>query len=313
MIIHVVSAGQTLSGIAAAYGVSVARLVSDNGILDPNTLVEGQALVIQRPTATYTVRPGDTLDSIAATTGVPALTLVQNNPALVSGRLVAGETLALAFEGEKEGTLALTGYAYPFIDREVLAHVLPYLTYLTIFGYGFTTEGDLIPVDDDALITIARQFGVGPVMLLSTVTESGTFSTERASLMLRNPAVQARLIEQIVAKMREKGYVGLDIDFEFIEPDLREAYFNFIEQMTLRLNAEGWFTNVDLAPKTSADQPGLLYEAHNYARIGAVANTVLIMTYEWGYTYGPPMAVAPQISEQNTSGTTSICIRRIKP
>ena len=26
-----------------------------------------------------------------------------------------------------------------------------------------------------------------------------------------------------------------------------------------------------------------------------------------------PMAVAPQISEQNTSGTTSICIRRIKP
>lgn len=93
--------------------------------------------------------------------------------------------------------------------------------------------------------------------------------------------------------MREKGYVGLDIDFEFIEPDLREAYFNFIEQMTLRLNAEGWFTNVDLAPKTSANQPGLLYEAHNYARIGAVANTVLIMTYEWGYTYGPPMAVAP--------------------
>ena len=63
--------------------------------------------------------------------------------------------------------------------------------------------------------------------------------------------------------------------------------------MTLRLNAEGWFTNVDLAPKTSANQPGLLYEAHNYARIGAVANTVLIMTYEWGYTYGPPMAVAP--------------------
>lgn len=293
MIIHVVSAGQTLSGIAAAYGVSVARLVSDNGILDPNTPVEGQALVIQRPTATYTVRPGDTLGSIAATTGVPALTLVQNNPALVSGRLVAGETLALAFEGEKEGTLALTGYAYPFIDREVLAHALPYLTYLTIFGYGFTTEGDLIPVDDDALITIARRFGVGPVMLLSTVTESGTFSTERASLMLRNSAVQARLIEQIVAKMREKGYVGLDIDFEFIEPDLREAYFNFIEQMTLRLNAEGWFTNVDLAPKTSANQPGLLYEAHNYARIGAVANTVLIMTYEWGYTYGPPMAVAP--------------------
>ena len=31
------------------------------------------------------------------------------------------------------------------------------------------------------------------------------------------------------------------------------------------------------------------------------------------YPVVTPMAVAPQISEQNTSGTTSICIRRIKP
>lgn len=293
MIIHVVTAGQTLRQIAGEYGVSVARILSDNGIVNPETLVEGQALVIQRPTATYTVQAGDTLESIAEATGVSALTLVQNNPSLISGRLFAGETLALAFEGEKEGSLALTGYAYPFINRNILFHALPYLTYLTIFGYGFTVEGDLIPTDDEELIAYARRFGVGPVMLLSTVTESGTFSTERASVMLSNPAVQDRLIDRIVDKMKEKGYVGLDIDFEFIEPALREAYFSFIEETTRRLNAEGFFTNVDLAPKTSADQPGLLYEAHNYRRIGEIADTVLIMTYEWGYTYGPPMAVAP--------------------
>lgn len=293
MIIHVVTAGQTLRQIANEYGVSVQRILSDNGIVNPETLVEGQALVIQRPSATYTVQAGDTLESISATTGVSPLTLVQNNPSLITGRLFAGETLALAFEGAKEGTLALTGYAYPFIQRDILFHALPYLTYLTIFGYGFTVNGDLIPVDDNQLIAYANQFGVGPVMLLSTVTESGTFSTERATIMLSNPEIQAHLINQIVANMNEKGYVGLDIDFEFIEPDLREAYFTFIENMTRRLNAEGYFVNVDLAPKISADQPGLLYEAHNYQRIGAIADTVLVMTYEWGYTYGPPMAVAP--------------------
>lgn len=48
-----------------------------------------------------------------------------------------------------------------------------------------------------------------------------------------------------------------------------------------------------LAPKTSADQPGLLYEGHDYAALSANADAVLLMTYEWGYTYGPPMAVAP--------------------
>jgi len=48
-----------------------------------------------------------------------------------------------------------------------------------------------------------------------------------------------------------------------------------------------------LAPKISDTQRGLLYEGHNYQAIGDNADAVLLMTYEWGYTYGPPMAVAP--------------------
>ena len=50
---------------------------------------------------------------------------------------------------------------------------------------------------------------------------------------------------------------------------------------------------IALAPKTSRDQRGLLYEAHDYAGMGAAADRSLVMAYEWGYTYGPPMAVAP--------------------
>lgn len=59
------------------------------------------------------------------------------------------------------------------------------------------------------------------------------------------------------------------------------------------LNERGMDLFVALAPKTSAAQPGLLYEGHNYRLIGENSDAVLLMTYEWGYTYGPPMAVAP--------------------
>ena len=48
-----------------------------------------------------------------------------------------------------------------------------------------------------------------------------------------------------------------------------------------------------LAPKTYDGQPGLLYEAHDYRGIGEASNAVLLMTYEWGYSAGPPMAVSP--------------------
>ena len=68
-----------------------------------------------------------------------------------------------------------------------------------------------------------------------------------------------------------------------------------------------------LAPKTSTDQPGLLYEAHDYKRLGQVANAVLLMTYEWGYTAGPPMAVAPlnKVREVTTYAATQISPAKI--
>ena len=50
---------------------------------------------------------------------------------------------------------------------------------------------------------------------------------------------------------------------------------------------------VSLAPKVRADQAGLLYEGHDYPALGAAAELSMLMTYEWGYTYGPPMPVAP--------------------
>lgn len=93
--------------------------------------------------------------------------------------------------------------------------------------------------------------------------------------------------------MEEKGYIGLDIDFEYVNAEDAGDFQNFLRRAGEKLHSAGYLLHVDLAPKTSAGQEGLLYEAHDYAAIGAIADTVLLMTYEWGYTYGPPMAVAP--------------------
>ena len=83
------------------------------------------------------------------------------------------------------------------------------------------------------------------------------------------------------------------MDFEYVLPEQREAYAAFITRLREALNPLGCPVIVALAPKTSAAQRGLLYEAHDYALLGAATNAVFLMTYEWGYAYGPPMAVAP--------------------
>lgn len=204
-----------------------------------------------------------------------------------------GQTLVIDFTEEKRRSLVINSYAYPYINQDVLRRALPYLTYLTIFGYGFTLEGDLIEIDDQPLINLAYEYRTAPVMLISSITEEGTFSGSKASVLFNDVNLQNKVIDNIIDIMVEKGYVGLDVDFEYIEPKDGEAYLRFLENVISQLHPMGFFVNTDLAPKTSGRQAGLLYEAHNYPEIGAISDTVLLMTYEWGYTYGPPMAVAP--------------------
>ena len=79
--------------------------------------------------------------------------LYRNNPILHgTDRIVPGQTLVLRYRQEREGTLTVDGYAYPEIDRELLQSTLPFLSDLAPFTYGFTADGDLIPLEDQALI-----------------------------------------------------------------------------------------------------------------------------------------------------------------
>lgn len=129
---HVVKAGETLSSIAAAYGVTVSNLIRYNGITNPNLVRPGQTLripaatqrsvpaitapapaqtatppriappvtdiaptptaQISRPTRTYSVRAGDTLSSVAVRFGVSVSALKSRN-GLTNDTIYVGQRL----------------------------------------------------------------------------------------------------------------------------------------------------------------------------------------------------------------------------
>ena len=294
MEIHVVRPGDTLASIAEEYGVPLSLICSDNQLPDPGRLVTGQTIVVRQPVLTYTVQPGDTFFSIAASTDLSPRELLRLNPVLRGEYTVfAGQTLVLEDESERDGNILVTGYAYPFVDKGLLQRELPYLSGLIPFTYGIRPDGGMVELDDTSLIAAARQMGVTPVMHLSTLTEEGRFDNQLATLVLNNMQVQSALVENILYNMELRGYEVLDVDFEFVLPEDAQPYADFISRLRETLSPFGWPVIVALAPKTSADQRGLLYEGHNYRLLGEAADAVLLMTYEWGYTYGPPMAVAP--------------------
>lgn len=245
----------------------------------------------------YVVNPGDTVDSIAAENGVPVDTILYNNQLEYPYELAVGQALLLSKgEGGQGGkTVEVNGYAYPFIQRDVLDQTLPYLSDLSVFSYGFTTEGDLIfpTLDDTFMIEAALAMGVSPVLTLTPIGPDGRFSNYLISSVVNDPDAWENLIRQLVETVQEKGFRGVDIDFEYILAEDAEAFAEFVGNVRLAINEIGYPVSVALAPKTSDDQPGLLYAGKNYALLGEAADKVLLMTYEWGYTYGPPMAVAP--------------------
>ena len=313
MQIHVVRPGETLYGIARQYGVSVTLLGRLNQVPAGGALAVGQTLVVYEPERVHVVRPGETLEGIARREGVSVLSLYQNNYFLGGrSRILPDEELIVALKGEKSGTLGVNGYAYTFIRQEQLRTVLPYITYLTPFTYGVTSQGGLVVPDDGPLLAAAPQYGAQLWMHLSTLTDSGSFDSRLGGALLENETAQKALIDAVAANMAEKGYQGLDVDFEYLEGRQAAAYTPFIDALRQRLNPLGWPVIVALAPKSSAEQRGLLYEAHDYAALSHAANAVLLMTYEWGYTAGPPMAVARPDGDgpgENLSGGAHLRLR----
>ncbi len=246
----------------------------------------------------YVVRPGDSVDSIAQTLDANVEQIIYDNQLTYPYELAVGQALLVSgYVKEPDRTAAVSGYAYPFISPWVLEQTLPYLTELRVFSYGFTMEGELLPPsygeDDEWMIAQAVRFDTQPILTLTPFGPDGNFNNQLIHSVVNDEAYTANLIQNLLDTMGRKGYTGIDIDFEYIMAQDRDAFSAFVRQVAETMRAAGYHTSVALDTKTSADQAGLLYEGKDYRALGEAADSVLLMTYEWGYTYGPPMAVAP--------------------
>ena len=294
MLIHIVALGETLFSISSRYGVDASILAFNNDIANPLKLPVGQPVAVVFPKLTHTVASGETLFSITEKYGVTAEQIYRNN-LFLNGRdaLFIGQTLYIEIERDPLGEFATGGYAYPQISSLLLRRALPLMKSLMPFTYGFRADGTLVAPSDEEMLSVAYNYSTEPIMHLSTLTENENFSVELAEALFASPNMQETLITEVIKNMQAKGYTALDIDFEFLGAENAVKYADFVKHCRNRLAPYGYGVMTALAPKTSDTQQGALYEGHNYALLGEAADAVLLMTYEWGYTYGPPMAVSP--------------------
>ncbi len=164
---HVVSAGETLAGIASKYGTSVDSLVSANGLVNPNLIRIGQQILVSAepapapattgpaPGSTHTVGAGETLASIAAQSGTTVEVIAAANGITDTSVIYIGTILQL------------TGgpfVAEPTTTPSVAVHTVAAGESLAVVAthYGTTVEALVAAngISDPNLIRVGQQIQV---------------------------------------------------------------------------------------------------------------------------------------------------------
>lgn len=314
MQIHTVKRNDSLWNLAQQYGVPLQHIIDVNAIAENDSLVVGQALIIPSPPGnrTHKVARGESLWSIARQYGLSLQEVAAanqlTNPALISpGQIIIIPQPTLM-------TIEVNGYMER-MDEQAAAEITQHsdeLTYVTLFSYKIQTDGTLVELDDQQLRDAALANRVAPMMAITNISEEG-FSSELIHEVLNNQQSYTHLITTVSNTMQDRGFKALNIDFEYVLPEDRELYNSFLRDITRHLHQFGWLVSTAVAPKYSADQEGLLYEAHDYRAHGEIVDFVILMTYEWGWTGGPPRAVAPlnEVSKVINYALTEIPAQKI--
>jgi spore germination protein len=296
MQIHVVQKGQTLYRISQTYGVSVEEVAEANELTPSQSLVIGQALVIPIVGSYYWVQPGEGLYRIAQKLGIDLDALASANGLTLYQTLPSGFRLYIPPTPRKQAEV--NAYIEPRgtdvspVLVQAAREAAPHLTYLAPFSFRINRDGTLVNPPLNDLREITQQHGV-TLMMVVTNLENDQFSAELGHVILTDEAVQNRLLQNIETTAEKLGFKDIHFDIEHLLPADREAYNKFLRKAVDRFHRKGYLVSTALAPKTSATQAGAWYEAHDYKAHGQIVDFVIIMTYEWGYSGGPPMAVSP--------------------
>lgn len=287
---YIVQPGDNLWAIAQRYGTTVQALVETNQISNPSMIFVGQMLIM--PFLSHTVQAGETLWMIAQRYGTTVEALIQANQIVNPSLIFTGQLVRIP--AKTIPVIEVNAYTTRTNEegRQEVLSLGTNFTYLTPFTYSIRQDGSITEMNEVPILNAARVNRVAPLLVLTNFA-GGKFDSDLAAAVLRSPELQETLITNIIDKMRSKNYMGVNFDFEYVYPEDRENYNNFLRRTVARFRPEGYSVSTALAPKVRADQQGLLYEAHDYAAHGEIVDFVVLMTYEWGWAGGRPWAIAP--------------------
>jgi spore germination protein YaaH len=172
------------------------------------------------------------------------------------------------------------------------------LTAISPWLYGIETDGRVTwhPAAKEARwraqLDRMRAAGLAIMPTIANVFD-GSWREDVITRILHDAAARRHHVREIVRLVEREHYQGIDIDYEELRAVDRDVFTAFVTELAAALHERDKLLSVDVFAKTSDRGYDERNRAQDYAAIGAVADQVRIMAYDYHWATSDPGPVAP--------------------
>jgi spore germination protein YaaH len=177
------------------------------------------------------------------------------------------------------------------VERETLVNNSDVINEVNFFWYELRSDSSIRAykhAEDENVLAEARAAGLRIVPSIMN-----GFSRERVANIIHDPERRAFHVQEILATVLEMEYDGIDIDYEGLYAEDRDAFSVFIEELAEALHAHDKLLSIAVHPKTDEDGEWGGPLAQDWARLGAVVDEFKIMTYDYHWAASEAGPISP--------------------
>jgi spore germination protein YaaH len=163
------------------------------------------------------------------------------------------------------------------------------------FWYHVAADGRVIPYttasgttyEDPSILSFLRSNGILVIPTVANIID-GVWNGALVSGIINDPVLSSVNIASLVNLAVDRGYDGIDLDYEDLPAADRAVFTAFVDRLAAALHAHEKLLTVNVYAKTAEPGSWAGPQAQDWAALGSSADQVRIMTYEYSWSTSSP-------------------------
>lgn len=166
------------------------------------------------------------------------------------------------------------------------------------FLYEVTIDGKIKPIDSKIFAGLRKL----PDDVAITPTIVNRLDKNIIHGFLQNASEWNQTIEFLVNEGKRNNFKGFDVDFEYIDPKLKNNYLQFVKRLSEQLHKNDLTLILSLPIRTTSQEDNDFVAVYDWKILGELADEIRIMAYDYHHTKTQPGSLIPvSILEQTLS------------